>query len=176
MCKSCSRVGASTILHVSRVSPWSFLVHNLRLLLDFFFVRFFCIVFDILGVSGCTFGTAVAPWGALGPPTRAPPWGDTWLFRPLERCPHSWDLLLTFFCFPGSILGYFWCQKASLVWFCHIVSNKIATTSRVHVLLQSLSNTASVHVLVVTFFESCFLVLDCSWLKAKPLILQRPCV
>ena len=76
-------------------------MHNLRLRLDSFFVRLFCIVFDILGVSGCTFGTAVAPWGALGPPTRAPPWGDTWLFRPLEKCPHSWSLFLTFFLFSG---------------------------------------------------------------------------
>ena len=54
--------------------PWCFLMHNLRLRLDSFFVRLFCIVFDILGVSGCTFGTAVAPWGAVGPPTRASPW------------------------------------------------------------------------------------------------------
>ena len=76
-------------------------MHNLRLRLDSFFVRLFCIVFDILGVSGCTFGTTVAPWGALGPPTRAPPWGDTWLFRLLEKCSHSWSLFLTFFLFSG---------------------------------------------------------------------------
>ena len=61
--------------------------------------------------------------------------------------------ILRFFCFPGSILGRFWCQ-ALLVWFCHILSNEIATTSRVHVLLQSLSNTASVHLLVVIFVDS----------------------
>jgi hypothetical protein len=54
---------------------WSFLVHNLRLRIDSFFVRLFCIVFDILGISGCTFGTIVALWGALGAPTRAPQWG-----------------------------------------------------------------------------------------------------
>ena len=77
------------------------LMHSLRLRLDSFFVKLFCIVFDILGVSGCTFGTAVAPWGAVGPPTRASPWWSTWFFGLLENYPHSWSLYLTFFLFSG---------------------------------------------------------------------------
>ena len=53
--------------------PWSRFVHNLRRHIDPFLVKFVCIVFDILGVSECFFGAAVAPRGALGPPKRAPP-------------------------------------------------------------------------------------------------------
>ena len=61
MCKSCSRVCASTIFHVSRMSPLVFLVHNLRRHIDSFFGYRIRIVSDILSVPWCTLRAAVAP-------------------------------------------------------------------------------------------------------------------
>ena len=84
--------------------PGSSLVHNLRCHIGSFFVIFVCSVFDILGVSSCSFGAAVAPWAAFGPPPHAPPWESVWFFGLSKIVSLSVDFLYNFLAFRGFLL------------------------------------------------------------------------